>query len=103
MIVALATIWKWDSRHVSSRSLSASASMQAPVFIARLDHRPGSSAGRRRRGFSANVIRSNEGKIRRLVDANMIGIFMWIFDGRDSGGQRSLSPHRGVRNMRTSS
>src|SRR5712671_499857 len=28
------------------------------------------------------VARSQEGKIRRLVDANIIGIFMWDFDGR---------------------
>src|SRR5258708_6363141 len=30
----------------------------------------------------ATVARSQEGKIRRLVDANIIGIFMWDFDGR---------------------
>src|SRR5258708_6567868 len=30
----------------------------------------------------ANVARSNERKIRRLVDANIIGIFIWDFDGR---------------------
>jgi PAS domain S-box-containing protein len=30
----------------------------------------------------ANVARSNESKIRRLVDSNIIGIFIWDFDGR---------------------
>jgi PAS domain S-box-containing protein len=30
----------------------------------------------------ATVARSQEGKIRRLVDANIIGVFMWDFDGR---------------------
>jgi PAS domain S-box-containing protein len=30
----------------------------------------------------ATVARSQEGKIRRLVDANIIGIFMWDLDGR---------------------
>src|SRR5258706_3374639 len=30
----------------------------------------------------ATVARSQEGKIRRLVDANIVGIFMWDFDGR---------------------
>jgi PAS domain S-box-containing protein len=30
----------------------------------------------------AKVARSNEGKIRRLVDSNIIGIFIWDFDGR---------------------
>ena len=32
--------------------------------------------------FHANVARSKERKIRRLVDANIIGIFIWDFDGR---------------------
>ena len=30
----------------------------------------------------ANLARSNEGKIRRLVDANIIGIFIWDLNGR---------------------
>jgi PAS domain S-box-containing protein len=30
----------------------------------------------------ATVARSQEGKIRRLVDSNIIGIFIWDFDGR---------------------
>jgi PAS domain S-box-containing protein len=30
----------------------------------------------------ATVARSQEGWIRRLVDANIIGIFIWEFDGR---------------------
>src|SRR5712671_4004113 len=30
----------------------------------------------------ANVARSQQGKIRRLVDSNIIGIFIWDFDGR---------------------
>jgi PAS domain S-box-containing protein len=29
----------------------------------------------------ANVARSNEGKIRRLVDANILGIFIWSLEG----------------------
>ena len=32
--------------------------------------------------FHANVARSKERKIRRLVEANIIGIFIWHFDGR---------------------
>ena len=32
--------------------------------------------------FHANVARSKERKIRRLVEANIIGIFIWDFDGR---------------------
>ena len=32
--------------------------------------------------YHANVARSKERKIRRLVEANIIGIFIWDFDGR---------------------
>ena len=42
-----------------------------------------------------------EAKIRRLVNANIIGIFIWNFDGRIIDGKRSLSAHRGVRPRRS--
>ena len=38
-----------------------------------------------------------EAKIRRLVDANIIGIFIWDFDGRIFEANEAFSRHRGVR------
>ena len=42
-----------------------------------------------------------EAKIRRLVDANIIGIFIGDFDGRIRRGQRRVSPNRGIRPRRS--
>ena len=38
-----------------------------------------------------------EAKIRRLVDANIIGIFIWDFDGRILEANEAFLRHRGVR------
>ena len=37
-----------------------------------------------------------EARIRRLVDANIIGIFIWDLAGPDSRSQRRVSPHGGI-------
>ena len=46
-------------------------------------------------------LQEREAKIRRLVEANIIGIVSWKVYGSDHGGQRSLSPHGGVRPRRS--
>ena len=41
-----------------------------------------------------------EAKIRRLVEANIIGVFIWGFRRSDRRGQRRVSPNRGIRPRR---
>ena len=43
------------------------------------------------------ALRTSEAKIRRLVDANIIGIFTWDFDGRILEANEAFLQHRGVR------
>ena len=38
-------------------------------------------------------LQQREAEIRRLVDANIVGIFIWDLEGRDPRGQRRISPH----------
>jgi GAF domain-containing protein len=42
-------------------------------------------------------LEDREGKIRHLVDANILGIFIWKFEGCDRWGQRSVSAHAAIR------
>ena len=43
-----------------------------------------------------------ESRIRRLVDANIIGIFFWDLKGRILAGEQRLSSHAGIRRARIS-
>ena len=38
-----------------------------------------------------------EARIRRMIDADIIGIFIWNFDGQDTRCQRRVSPDRRIR------
>ena len=42
-----------------------------------------------------------EAKIRRLVEANVVGIVMWNLEGAHHRGQRSISPHGAIRHGRS--
>ena len=49
------------------------------------------------RKCAEQALRASEAKIRRLVDANIIGIFIWDFDGRILEANEAFLSMRGVR------
>jgi PAS domain S-box-containing protein len=74
-----ATAAKRPSRVEGTRGVTSSAPKEESE-IARL--RRQLSEARRRHRRAKQALRESDPRIRRLVDANIIGIFMWDFDGR---------------------